>query len=303
MSHGRSKHEEVLTPRKWQVLDLIREGLTNEQIAEKLGISPNTAKFHVSEIISKLGVASRNEAVEVIRHHSYGQRLIAWFAVPLGRASLAVSGVAVIGLLALLIVTSPWSSGSSNQSAVIEGNDSVGLDLLPATAIVVPVGYADPFEYCAAVGTIDEPDAGYVGPMFSASLVEGFARAIGLAPDKMPGFVWRCAEGRVMACTHGNNLHCGKPDTNLVPTARMIEYCATNLRTCLRACRLISCVSYHAPSYPTGMRPSIHGSVVMGGPRRFRDPQWTRRALSNTSGTWSRALPRQPRLGGRRRFR
>jgi Tol biopolymer transport system component len=44
------------------VLDLLRQGLTNEQIAQSLGITRDTAKFHVSEILTKLGLESRREA-------------------------------------------------------------------------------------------------------------------------------------------------------------------------------------------------------------------------------------------------
>ena len=59
---GRPRHDDILTPREWEVLDLLREGLTNEQIAARLGVTHDTAKFHVSEILSKLGVESRQEA-------------------------------------------------------------------------------------------------------------------------------------------------------------------------------------------------------------------------------------------------
>ena len=59
---GRPPYPDVLTPRQWEVLALLREGLTNEQIAERLGISPDGVKFHVSEILGKLGVTSRDEA-------------------------------------------------------------------------------------------------------------------------------------------------------------------------------------------------------------------------------------------------
>jgi DNA-binding CsgD family transcriptional regulator len=52
----------VLTPRQWEVLALIREGLTDREIALRLGISLDGVKFHVSEILGKLGVTSRNEA-------------------------------------------------------------------------------------------------------------------------------------------------------------------------------------------------------------------------------------------------
>jgi DNA-binding CsgD family transcriptional regulator len=59
---GRPPYPDVLTPRQWQVLALLREGLSNEQIALRLGISLDGVKFHVSEILGKLGVTTRREA-------------------------------------------------------------------------------------------------------------------------------------------------------------------------------------------------------------------------------------------------
>ena len=59
---GRPPYPDVLTPRQWEVLALLRAGLSNEEIAQRLGISVDGAKFHVSEILGKLGVTSRNEA-------------------------------------------------------------------------------------------------------------------------------------------------------------------------------------------------------------------------------------------------
>jgi two-component system, NarL family, response regulator LiaR len=52
-----------LTERERGVLILMVEGLNNTQIASRLTISPSTVKTHVSNILSKLGVASRTEAV------------------------------------------------------------------------------------------------------------------------------------------------------------------------------------------------------------------------------------------------
>jgi NarL family two-component system response regulator LiaR len=52
-----------LTEREYEVLALMIEGLNNTQIAARLTISSSTVKSHVSNILSKLGVASRTEAV------------------------------------------------------------------------------------------------------------------------------------------------------------------------------------------------------------------------------------------------
>jgi len=58
---GRPRHPDVLTPREWEVLSLIRGGLTNEQIAERIGVSIHAVRYHVSQILSKLGVTTREE--------------------------------------------------------------------------------------------------------------------------------------------------------------------------------------------------------------------------------------------------
>lgn len=59
-----------LTEREREVLVLMVEGLSNSQIAAKLGVSSSTIKSHVSNVLSKLGVTSRTEAVSLaLRHH------------------------------------------------------------------------------------------------------------------------------------------------------------------------------------------------------------------------------------------
>ena len=55
--------DEPLTPREIQVLELLAEGLPNKAIADRLHISDQTVKFHVSSISGKLGAANRTDAV------------------------------------------------------------------------------------------------------------------------------------------------------------------------------------------------------------------------------------------------
>jgi len=63
---------EPLTSREHEVLEQMAAGLSNRQIADVLGISEHTVKFHVSAILGKLGVASRSAAIR----HAMRQGLV-----------------------------------------------------------------------------------------------------------------------------------------------------------------------------------------------------------------------------------
>ena len=51
---GRPRHPDILTPAEWRVLDALREGGTNAEIAARLGISPDAVKYHISNMLGKL---------------------------------------------------------------------------------------------------------------------------------------------------------------------------------------------------------------------------------------------------------
>ena len=66
--HGTSEEDrlvEPLTDREIQVLELLAEGLSNKRIGARLGISDQTAKFHVASIAGKLSAHNRTEIVRV----------------------------------------------------------------------------------------------------------------------------------------------------------------------------------------------------------------------------------------------
>jgi DNA-binding NarL/FixJ family response regulator len=54
-----------LTQRQWEVLNCLREGKSNKQIAYELGLSEGTVKIHVTAIFKSLGVKNRTQAVIV----------------------------------------------------------------------------------------------------------------------------------------------------------------------------------------------------------------------------------------------
>ncbi|RTL73201.1 MAG: LuxR family transcriptional regulator [Hyphomicrobiales bacterium] len=55
--------EPALTPREIEVLSLLAEGASNKAIAQRLGISAHTAKFHVGRVLEKLDATGRTDAV------------------------------------------------------------------------------------------------------------------------------------------------------------------------------------------------------------------------------------------------
>ena len=64
-SPSKSSMIEPLTNRETEILSLLAQGKTNPQIAEQLVISPSTVNFHVHNILGKLDVQTRTEAVAV----------------------------------------------------------------------------------------------------------------------------------------------------------------------------------------------------------------------------------------------
>jgi hypothetical protein len=93
----------------------------------------------------------------------------------------------------------------------------------PAPAEGTPAAFTDPFSYCAAVGTIDEPDERWAGPPIPPEVVDFFGE------DRLGGHFWRCFEGAVLGCAVGAAAYCGnEPNTSDEPTAAMVQFCQAN---------------------------------------------------------------------------
>lgn len=63
LAAGRTDAPSELSPRELEVLDVLGEGASNREIAERLGISVHTVKFHVGSILDKLDSSGRTDAV------------------------------------------------------------------------------------------------------------------------------------------------------------------------------------------------------------------------------------------------
>ena len=74
---GRPPADDVLTPGEWRVTEAVRHGLSNPQIAERLGTSTDAVKYHVANALQKLGLRTRRELRHwdgIARHSRMAQR-------------------------------------------------------------------------------------------------------------------------------------------------------------------------------------------------------------------------------------
>ena len=70
----RGERDVELTSREWEVLDLLRQGLSTAEVAARLFIAPVTVRTHVSAILRKLRVSDREAALERVADDPYDAR-------------------------------------------------------------------------------------------------------------------------------------------------------------------------------------------------------------------------------------
>jgi DNA-binding CsgD family transcriptional regulator len=136
---GRPRHPDVLTPAEWRVLDHVREGRANAEIAVRLGVSVNTVRTHVSSMLAKLELPDRHALAQ---WDGQPKRRFAW-APPLSPIALGVSfirGATIAGgaaaaaavVIAVVLASSGGSEHSRTSMLVRSDSQLIGID--PVTA-------------------------------------------------------------------------------------------------------------------------------------------------------------------------
>jgi hypothetical protein len=137
----------------------------------------------------------------------------------------------ILLLLASLVI----ASCSVLSPAKNQGSQKQSIYLPQVAGGQAAGSYADPFAYCAAVGTIAKPDASYTGEAVPDSIILGYKKAAGLESSTEPSdmwkkaTIWRCMNKQVYACNFGANLPCdSKANTSQTPTQAMADFCKEN---------------------------------------------------------------------------
>ncbi len=135
------------------VLSLLQRGYSNKEIAQELGISLAGAKFHVSEIISRLGVSSREEASAWQARKTFSlSPLLEWLRDGLTPVGKLLAGSLLVGITAIAITgfvatvanreqeVSPRAETAVSPTPPIEGEASPGPNLVVGRLISIEQG-------------------------------------------------------------------------------------------------------------------------------------------------------------------
>ncbi len=63
---GKQRRPTELTSREWEIMELLRQGLSTEDVAKRLFVSPGTVRVHVSSVLKKLSAPNREEALRIL---------------------------------------------------------------------------------------------------------------------------------------------------------------------------------------------------------------------------------------------
>ncbi|MDZ7727495.1 MAG: helix-turn-helix transcriptional regulator [Dehalococcoidia bacterium] len=188
-----------LTERQREILALIARGYTNGDIAAHYGMSLDGAKWHVSEIITKLGLSSRDEAAEWWRARQGLRPRLRRFAgrlslLPLPR--LAAIGTAVLagaGVLVVAVVALTMNEGGSPAGAPAQETATPTPTEPPVTPTLSGTPSSSPS--AATPTAISGPVRREIPPGGSVTAEQGL---VFLDPSTGGGEVWALPQGAMV---------------------------------------------------------------------------------------------------------
>jgi DNA-binding CsgD family transcriptional regulator len=124
---GRPPHSDLLTPAEQRVLDQLREGGTNAEIAVRLGVSPDAVKYHVSNMLGKLDLPDRH-ALAAWSPERERRRWLG-LSVPaslfsLGRLAAALSGLLAVVVLVVVLLLLLGGGDAESEPVSVRGPDT-----------------------------------------------------------------------------------------------------------------------------------------------------------------------------------
>lgn len=226
---GRPTHPDVLTPAERRVIEELRKGGTNAEIAVRIGIGPESVKTHVSNMLAKLNLEDRRQ-LAAWREETAPRRGWLWLLVPVPGKPLAAFGVvagvamviAVMLLLALLGATSGDGAGeivgateTTTAAPTEEPQGSEGGEMECATETTATAPTAESL-YIEGVGEVEGPVAVYrkfEQPQERGGPREGRVFAIDLATGRSWDIYAYTVVEPILALPTGNHLVVWSPES------------------------------------------------------------------------------------------
>ncbi len=243
-SHYRPSFDIHLTPKQRQGMAFMERGKTNFEIAQELGVSLEGAKYHVSEILAKLEVESREDAVRAWRdYNSTGARFRRSFAgfgaIPVLRMAFIAAGVVPVVFVAVVIAITRGGdpgpgAGGDGAAAIVTPTATVSASPAPTLATAVAAGSPTSAVTSPAATTAPAsptPGTGSPAPQQTTALYTYFMRgeAVGPILREVPATqgVARAALEQLLAGPTGADANSGL--TSTVPAGtRLLSIAISN---------------------------------------------------------------------------
>ncbi len=181
---GRPPHPDILTPAEWQVLDGVRAGRTNQEIADQLGITFHTVKYHISNMLGKLQVEDRQTLASWRPGRVEREPRGHWRAfLPLGGLKVAgitlASSAAVIGIAGTSILAIRTLGISPEPPAMQE-------EALASFIHPVPPAVAPPASRADVLASLPQSSPGVTAEFTGLSSARTSIRMTITLPDPVP---------------------------------------------------------------------------------------------------------------------